>query len=148
MHMLRFLRHSQEMLYIERKWEKMRGKRKKWRGIDKLGREKMSLCLHFPPLSTFPLSISISPLSPFPHSPSIPSTFPHSLPVSSKSGCRLGTPAPTQPNPTQEICRVGLLFWNPLNIVTRVLYFYFSCHPSGSIFFKRQCKIFAFHAKV
>ena len=45
------------------------------------------------------LSISISPLSPFPHSPSIPSTFPHFLPISSKSGYRLGTPAPAQPNP-------------------------------------------------
>ena len=53
-------------------------KKRKWGEIDELNREEMSLCLHFPPLSPFHHSITISPLSP----------FPHSLPISSQPSCK------------------------------------------------------------
>ena len=80
------MRHSRQMPKIERKWEEFKWREvKEMERIEEMEREEISLWLHFPPLSPFHLSISISPLSPFPHTPSISSPFPHSLPISSFS---------------------------------------------------------------
>ena len=51
----------------------MTGIKRKWRDMDELEREEMSLCLHIPPLSLHfislsPFPLSLSPFPPFPRS--------------------------------------------------------------------------------
>ena len=82
MRVLRFLRHSQEMSYIERKWEKIRGKGgngekyMNWRGRKCLS-VSISPSLHCISLSPFPLSPHFLIL-PFPLHFLILSSFPRS----------------------------------------------------------------------
>ena len=75
MRMLRFSQHSRWMSKIE----------KKWREIEDMEREEISLCHHFPPVSPFYLSISICALSPFSHSLSISAFSLHFLFISTFS---------------------------------------------------------------
>ena len=121
MRMLRFSWHSQDMPYIERKWEKMKGKRgngEKWR----IG-EGWNLSL-----SPLPPSLHFISLSPFPflHSPSISSFSPHFLAARLPGWRRLWQPGTTYMMSLKvSLDTQATLFWE--NILRKNLF----CSEAG-----------------